>query len=132
MNVQNLCHFTYQLRNIVLTIKLQSITDKTLEHGKQLSKKELDKIYGLILIYESYIGISLFHDKFDKIKSIRREFINDTWKGLKVEKDLLNNQNRLNEDLLILNDNENSLNEIYAILTIVDRKTKEYFSLKNN
>src|SRR5690606_19601527 len=103
MNVQHLSHFAYQLRRIISTIDLQSITDKTLEHGKELSKKELNKIYGLILICESFMGISLFHDKFDSIKSIKRNIENDIWKGLKVEKDLLNNQERLNEDLLILN-----------------------------
>lgn len=127
MNVQRLSHFAYQLRRIISTIDLQSITDKTLEHGKELSKKELNKIYGLILICESYMGISLFHDKFESIKSIKRNIENDIWKGLKVEKDLLNNQDRLNEDLLILNDNENSLKELSDILLIINQETNKYF-----
>ncbi|NEM96919.1 hypothetical protein [Pontibacter burrus] len=127
MNVQKLCHFAYQLRRIISTIDLQGITDKTLEHGKELSKHELNKIYGLILICESFMGISLFHDKFDSIKSISRDVENDIWKGLKVEKDLLTNQNRLNEDLLILNDNENSLKELSDILLIINQETKKYF-----
>lgn len=127
MNVQKLCHFAYQLRRIISTIELQSITDKTLEHGKELSKNELNKIYGLILICESYMSISLFHDKFDSIKSIRRDIENDIWKGLKVEKDLLTNQDRLNKDLLILNDNENSLKELSDILLIINQETKKYF-----
>lgn len=127
MNVQKLCHFAYQLRRIISTIDLQGITNKTLEHGKELSKKELNKIYGLILICESYMSISLFHDKFDSIKSIKRDIENNTWKGLKVEKDLLTNQKRLNEDLLILNDNENSLKELSDILLIINQETKKYF-----
>ena len=132
MNVQKLCHFAYQLRRIISTIDLQSITDKTLEHGKELSKKELNKIYGLILICESYMGISLFHDKFDSIKSIKRDIENDIWKGLKVEKDLLTNQDRLNEDLLILNDNDNSLTELSDILLIINQETKKYFDYDNH
>lgn len=131
MNVQKLCHFAYQLRRIISTIDLQSITDKTLEHGKELSKKELNKIYGLILICESYMGISLFHDRFDSIKSINRDFENDIWIGLKVEKDLLTNQGRLNEDLLILNDNDNSLKELSDILLIINQETKKYFDYDN-
>jgi hypothetical protein len=127
MNVQNLCHFAYQLRRIISTIDLQGITDKTLEHGKELSNKELSRIYGLILICESYMSISLFHDKFGSIKSIKREIENDNWKGLKVEKDLLTNQNRLNEDLLLLNDNENNLKELSEILLIINEETKKYF-----
>ena len=131
MNVQNLCHFAYQLRRIISTIDLQSITDKTLEHGKELSKKELNKIYGLILICESYMGISLYHDRFDSVKSIKRDIENDIWKGLKVEKDLLTNQDRLNGDLLILNDNENSLKELSDILLIINQETKKYFDYDN-
>lgn len=127
MNVQKLSHFAYQLRRIISTIDLQGITDKTLEHGKELSKKELNKIYGMILICESFMGISLFHDKFGSIRSIKRDIENDTWKGLIVEKDLLTDQNRLNEDLLILNDNENSLNELSDILLIINQETKKYF-----
>jgi len=127
MNVQKLSYYAYQLRQILSSIDLQNITNKTLEHGKELSKVELNKIYGLILIYESFLSISLYHDKFGEINSIKRNIENDTWKGLVVEKDLLNNQNRLNEDLLILNDNENNLKELSNILLIVNQETKKYF-----
>ncbi len=127
MNVQKLSHFAYQLRQIISTMDLQGITDKTLEHGKELSKEELNKIYGLTLVYESFLSISLFHDKFGEIKSIKRHIENGIWKGLTIEKDLLTNQNRLNEDLLILNDNENSLKELSDILLIVNQETKKYF-----
>ncbi len=128
MNVQKLSHFSYQLRNRISTINLQNITERTLEHGKDLSKEELNKIYGLILIYESFLSISLFHDKFGQIKTIKRIIKNDLWIGLAVEKDLLNNQNRLNDDLLVLNDNENSLEELQNIVLIVNQETKRYFN----
>lgn len=131
MNIQRLCHFSYQLQQIISGIDLKNITEKTLEHGRELSKEELNKIYGLILIYESYIGISTFHDNFDKTESIKREFKDNVWVGLKVENILLSNQSVLNNDLLIINDNENSLEELQSILLIVNQETKKYFDYDN-
>lgn len=131
MNVQNLSHFAYRLRKNISTINLQNITEKTLEHGKELSKEELNKIYGLILIYESFLSISSFHDRFEQIKSIKRVIERDLWIGLHVEKDLFQEQDRLNDDLLILNDNENSLDELQKILMIVNQETKKYFDYDN-
>ena len=131
MNVQKLCQFSNNLRQSISTINLQTITEKTLEHGKELSKQDLNKIYGLILIYESYLSISLFHDKFGDIKSIKRIIEKEEWVGLSIEKDLLTNQNRMNDDLLILNDNENSLEELQNILLIVNQETKKYFDYDN-
>jgi len=127
MNVQKLCHFSYQLRHNISNINLQAITEKTLENGKELSRKELNKIYELILVYESYLTISLFHDRFSEIKSIKRKLEKNIWIGVTVEKDLLNNQSRLNEDLLVLNDNERSLEELENIVLIVNQETKKYF-----
>ncbi|OPC23499.1 hypothetical protein BAX95_06375 [Elizabethkingia meningoseptica] len=127
MNIQNLCLFAYQARKIISTIDLQNITERTLEFGKELSKKELNKIYGLILIYESFQSISLFHDRFNEMKSITRLIEENEWSGLKVEKELLSNQNKLNDDLLLLNDNEKSLEELSNIILILNRETKKYF-----
>ena len=131
MNVQKLCQFSNNLRQSISTINLQRITEKTLEHGKELSKQDLNKIYGLILIYESYLSISLFHDKFGDIKSIKRIIEKEEWVGLSIEKDLLTNQNRMNDDLLILNNNENSMEELQNILLIVNQETKKYFDYDN-
>jgi hypothetical protein len=50
------------------------------------------------------------------------------WVGLSIEKELLTNQARLNEDLLILNDNENSLKELQDIVLIVNQETLNYFN----
>ncbi|GAB3223910.1 hypothetical protein J0A67_10035 [Algoriphagus aestuariicola] len=127
MNVQKLCQYSFQLRQTISTINLQSISDKTLEHGRELSKQELNKIYGLTLIYESFLSISSFHDKFGEIQSIKRIIEGNLWVGLSVEKDLLTNQNRLNDDLLVLNDNENSLEELQNIILILNQETKKYF-----
>ena len=131
MNIQKLYHFSYQLRHVISGIDLKNITEKTLEHGRELSKEELNKIYGLVLIYESFVGISTFHDNFDKTQSIKREFKDNIWVGLKVENSLLSNQSVLNDDLLIINDNENSLYELQNILLIVNQETKKYFDYDN-
>ncbi|WP_312553290.1 hypothetical protein [Empedobacter brevis] len=131
MNIQNMCLFAYQARKIISTIDLQNITERTLEFGKELSKKELDKIYGLILIYESFQSISLFHDRFGEFKAITRLLAGNEWIGLKVEKELLNNQTQLNEDLLLLNDNERSLEELSNMILILNQETKKYFDYDN-
>lgn len=131
MNIQNMCLFAHQARKIISTIDLQNITERTLEFGKELSKKELDKIYGLILIYESFQSISLFHDRFGEFKTITRLMEKKEWIGLKVEKELLNNQSQLNEDLLLLNHNERSLEEISNIILVLNQETKKYFDYDN-
>ncbi len=87
MNIQKLCHFAYQLSHCISEIKFQTITEKTLQHGKELSRDELNKIYGLILIYENFQNIVRFNDKFSEIKSITRHFENGIWTNLSVEKD---------------------------------------------
>ncbi|SHM36851.1 hypothetical protein SAMN05444275_11277 [Myroides odoratimimus subsp. xuanwuensis] len=131
MNIQNMCLFAHQARETISTIDLQNITERTLEFGKELSENELNKIYGLILIYESFQSISLFHDRFGEFKGITRLMVENEWIGLKVESDLLNNQNQLNEDLLLLNDNERSLEELSNIILILNQETKKYFDYDN-
>lgn len=128
MNIQKFCQFSYNLRLTISTINSQTITEKTLEHGKELSKRELSNIYGLILIYESYISISQYHDKFSNIKSIQRLMTDKAWIGLSVENDLIKNQEILNQDLLFINDNENSLEELQNIVLILNQETKKYFN----
>jgi hypothetical protein len=70
----------------------------------------------------------VFHDRFGEINSIKRVMEDKMWVGLSIEKELLTNQARLNEDLLILNDNENSLKELQDIVLIVNQETLNYFN----
>jgi hypothetical protein len=102
----------------------------TLEHGNQLSKDELSNIYGLITILESYVSISLYHDRFGEMQSIKRLIQEKTWVGLKLDKDFLENQTVLNDDLQFINDKMNSIEEIIYILGITEDKTLEYFEYK--
>jgi hypothetical protein len=127
MNLQQFMQFGFQLRYSLTHIDFEKLTERTLQHGKELSKDELQKTYGIILIYESFISISLFHDKFGEMKTIKRDIKEKIWVGLKLDKDILLNQNLLNQDLLYLNNNERSVFEYAQIVRIVEAKTKEYF-----
>lgn len=127
LNLQQFLQFCFRLRYSLTNIDFDKLTERTLEHGKELSKAELEKAYGIVLIYESFISISLFHDRFDDMKTIKREIREKVWVGLKIEKDLLQNQTLLNQDLLHLNNNEQSVFEITQMVRIIEAKTKEYF-----
>lgn len=127
LNLQKLMHFSFQLRYALSKIDFEKLTERTLENGKELSLQELKKAYGIILIYESFISISLFHDRFGELKSIKREIRDNIWLGLKLEKDFLEKQSVLNDDLQYINNNEQSIFEITNMIRIVESKTKEYF-----
>ncbi|MBL7839772.1 MAG: hypothetical protein JNJ75_06505 [Cyclobacteriaceae bacterium] len=131
LNLQQFMQFVFQLRHSLMQIDFDKLTERTLEHGKELSKDELKKTYGIILIYESFISISLFHDRFGEMKTIKREMKEKVWVGLKLDKDILQSQTLLNQDLLHLNNNERSIFEITQMMRIVEEKTKEYFDYDN-
>lgn len=130
MNIQSLFHFSYKLRHTVGRVNFDKITDKTLDNGNNLSDKELEKIYAVLLTLEGYLSISAFHDRFGNLKSIKRDIKDKIWVGLKLEGDFLGKQEVLNEDLAYLNDNENSLKEVVGILELVNKETIKYFELK--
>lgn len=132
MNLQKLMHFSYQLRYALTKIDFENLTAQTLEHGRELSNKELQKAYGIILIYESFISISLFHDRFGDLKSIKRNIKENVWVGLKLEKDFLEKQSVLNDDLQHINNEEKSIFEITEMVRVVESKTKEYFNYDKN
>jgi hypothetical protein len=73
----------------------------------------------------------LFHDKFAEMKTIKRDIKEKVWVGLKLDKDILQNQTLLNQDLLHLNNNERSIFEITQMVRIVEEKTKKYFDYDN-
>lgn len=73
----------------------------------------------------------MFHDRFGEMKTIKRDIKEKVWVGLKLDKDILQNQALLNQDLLHLNNNERSIFEIAQMVRIVEDKTKEYFDYDN-
>lgn len=131
MNVHNVMHYSYQLRHLINRAKLDKLTEKTLEHGGKLSDKELKNVYGLVLVLEGFVSISLFHDRFGELKTVKRLEENNLWVGMKLGKDFLQKQHELNDDLQYLNDNEKSMSEITTILRVVEDKVREYFKQKD-
>jgi hypothetical protein len=132
MNLQKLLLYSFHLRNTIRNVEFKELMKLTLEHGDKLSKKELSNIYGLIVVLESFISISLYHDRFAEIKSIKRLTQENVWVGLKLDKDFLEKQEILNDDLQYINDNESSITEITFILRAVEQKVKEYFDYEKN
>jgi hypothetical protein len=130
MNLQNMLLYAFHLRNTIRSLEFNELMKLTLEHGNQLSKNELSNIYGLITILESFVSISLYHDRFGEMQSIKRLIQEKTWVGLKLDKDFLENQTVLNNDLQFINDKMNSVEEIIYILGITEDKTLEYFEYK--
>lgn len=132
MNIQNLLLYSFHLRNTVRNVDFKDLMKLTLEHGNKLSNNELKNVYGLVTILESFISISLYHDRFGEMKSIKRLIQENTWIGLKLDKDFLKNQDVLNEDLQFINDQMDSILEIIYMLEITEQKTNEYFDSDKN
>ena len=127
MNIQNVMLYSYKLRNTVRRANLDELTDKTLEHGTNLTRTELNNVYTLALFLQHFVPISLQNDVFYQIKSIQRVEKEESWVGLKVESDLLQNQKLLNHDLLFLNDNEFHLKAVIGNVNLLVNKVIDYY-----
>lgn len=92
-NLQNLLFHIYKIHQIINQINTDKLYEHTLAYGNSLTKGELKRIYGLLLVMEHYSSITSFHDKFGNLKSIQRIIDNKQWIGLKVEKMVLENLN---------------------------------------
>jgi len=130
MNIQNLLHFIYRLRLSIQQISFDKLSDQILEHGKNLTDKKRKEIYGLLLVLESFVSITLFHDKFGDLKSIKRNYDNKLWTGLKLEKDFIDKQEILNEDLTLINDKENNLFEIISMTSVLVNEIESFYNFK--
>ncbi len=127
INLQNFLLFSSHLRNIIEDVDFKDLMKLTLKHGNKLSKKELSNIYQLIAILDRFISIYLYHDRFGKMKSIKRLTQEGVWIGLDLDKDFIEKQDFLNDDLLFINEHETSIAEIAFVLRDVNQKIKEYF-----
>ena len=127
INLQNFLMFSFNLRNIIKDVDFKDLMKLTLEHGNKLSKKELSNIYQLIAALDRFISVCLYHDRFGKMKSIKRLTQDGVWIGLDFNKDFIEKQEFLNDDLLFINEHETSIAEIAFVLRAVNQKIKEYF-----
>jgi hypothetical protein len=132
LNLQNLLIFSFHLRNIIKDVDFKDLMKLTLEHGNKLSKKELSNIYELIVVLDRFFSICLYHDRFGKMKSIKRLTQEGVWIGLDIDKDFLEKQEFLNDDLQFINEHETSIAEIAFVLRSVNQRIKEYFDYKKN
>lgn len=129
-NFQNLLFTVNRIQFALKEIDINHLEEKTLEFGDKLSKKEHLKLTGLFMLIQHYNSITIFHDKFGSLKSIKREFKNSKWIGLIVEQSVLKNQELILNDLKYLTENEISINEIININKLLIQELKLYFDYK--
>lgn len=126
-NFQDLLFTVKRIQYALNAIDLKNIDEKTLEYGDKLSKKEHSKLLAILLLIEHYYSITSYHDKFSSLKSIKREIKDKQWIGLKVEGNVLKEQNLIMEDLTFLRENEISIEEILKINKLLIQELKSYF-----
>lgn len=127
LNFQNILFTIHRIKIALMSINIENLDEKTLEFGDKLSKKEHFKLNAIFMLIEHYYSITTFHDKFDSLKSVQREYKEKHWIGLKVENTVLNNQHIILEDLRFLRENEISINEILNINKLLIQEMKSYF-----
>lgn len=126
-NLQKYCHHIYQIRYAITKIDTKNLKENILANGEKLSKDELKKVYGLIVVVDNFSSITLFHDRFGNMKSIQREIKNNVWVGIKLDKDFLNNQQLLVHDMKGICDNESSLNELIGVTGALYNTVASYY-----
>lgn len=126
-NFQNLLFTVKRIQYALNEIDLNNLGEKTLAFGDKLSKKEHHKLTAVFMLIEHYFSITAFHDKFDSLKSIKREVRDSKWVGLTVENTVLKNQDMILNDLKYLKENEASISEILNINKLLIQELKSYF-----
>jgi hypothetical protein len=130
-NLQNLLFVIHRIQLSIKQIDVSRLYEQTLAYGNDLTNKELNKIYGILLLLENFTSITSFHDRFGTMKSIKRDLEKGLWTGLSIDQSLLKNQQIVQEDLLKLNNNELSINEIIKISRLLTQELTGFYDLKN-
>lgn len=130
LNLQNLLYFNRHIQLSIKQIDVNKLYEQTLEYGNNLTTNELNKIYGILLIMENFNSITLFHDRFGSLKSVKRDNQKGEWVGLIVDQSLLKNQQMILDDLVYLIDNELSIFEITNISKLLIQELKNFYSFK--
>jgi len=134
-NLQSLFSVVNRSKLEIKRINVDSLYEQTLVHGSNLSKKNLNEIYALLLLMEHYTSITSFHDRFDELKSIKRIHKEELVVGLELDKDILKDQKMVTNDMKHLSNHELSINEVITINKLLIQKTKHFFEydkLKRN
>ena len=130
-NLQNLLFVIHRIQLSIKQIDVSRLYEQTLAYGNNLTNKELNKIYGILLLLENFTSITSFHDRFGTMRSIKRELEKGLWIGLSIDQSLLKNQQQVQKDLLQLNNNELSINEIINISKLLTQELTDFYNLKN-
>ena len=126
-NLQNLFLVVNHIQNIIRQIDSNKLYEQTLSYGKNLTKKELNKIYGILLLIEHYSSITKFHDRFSSMLSIQRIIKDGQWIGLKLDQSLLGNQKIIIDDLKHINNEINSLQEVVIATKLLIQELKSFY-----
>ncbi len=126
-NLQNILFVVHRIQSAIRQTNVDKLYEQTLAYGNSLTKKELNKIYGILLLMEHFTSITQFHDRFANMKSIQRETKNGIWIGLKVDQNLLKNQQLVAEDIKHLCNDEMSIQEIFKISKLLIQELKNFY-----
>lgn len=129
-NLQNLLFVVHRTQDTIRQTDVNKLYEQTLAYGNCLTKRELNKIYGILLLMEHFTSITQFHDRFGNIKSIQRETKNGIWIGLKVDQSLLKNQQLVAEDIKHLCNDEMSIQEIFKISKLLIQELKSFYDFE--
>jgi len=128
INLQNLLLVVNRINAVIKYIDANKLYEQTLSYGNSLTKDELNKIYGILLLIENFNSITSFHDRFGSIRSIQRVIDQGEWTGLKVDRALLKNQQLIIEDLQNLSNDNLSIHEIINISKLLLQELKSFYN----
>jgi hypothetical protein len=126
-NLQNFFSVINRTKFEIRRINVDGLYDHTLAYGSNLSKKNLNKIYGILLLLEHYDSITSFHDRFNELKSIKRIQKEGLIVGLELDKDILKDQQMTANDMKHLCNHELSIEEVIKINKILIQEVKLFF-----
>ncbi len=129
-NLQNLFFVIHRIQNIIGAVDTNRLYEQTLAYGNSLSKKELNRIYAVLLLMEHFTSITSFHDRFINMKSIKREVKDGNWVGLRVEQSLLKEQHLVFEDVKQICNEEASLQEVIKVTKLLIQELKGFYQFE--
>ncbi|MBP0903107.1 hypothetical protein ACFSKN_14125 [Mariniflexile gromovii] len=127
LNLQNLFSVINRSKIEIKRIGVDVMYEHTLAYGSNLSKKNLNKIYGILLLMEHYSSITAFHDRFSELKSIKRINKDGRIVGLELDKDILKDQQMVANDMKHLCNHELSIEEVIKVNKLLIQETKDFF-----
>ncbi|MEN9442117.1 MAG: hypothetical protein RLZ33_2194 [Bacteroidota bacterium] len=128
-NLQNLLHVMKRIQYELEGINLTDLDDKTLANADKLSRKEHNKLNAIYLLVEHYISIVSFNDKFDSLVTIKIVINDSKWVALKLDQNVLKNQDMILNDLNYLRQNEVNIQEILNINKILIHELDSYLQM---